>query len=291
MARLHPQFSGLTLSPATPIDLHMHTNYSDGRWPAQQLIDYLVTEGFQMVAVTDHDRVDKVAEIQELAAAKNLPVLSGVEMSTAWNDKMAHMLCYGFDPEHNELGPLSEKVVRLQLENTYDVNDALQKKGYAFPRQKEILAETHGKLNRPADNAALLRQHSYASDWQTAMRMITEAGFRSIKADMAEAVDAAHRSGALCLIAHPGRRERGFTYYDTALLDQLRAEIPIDGIEIYHPYHDKATIEAYLEYVHKHDLLYSTGSDSHCVPGRMPNKHRAEISRKLLECVGITVQE
>ena len=49
--------------PDAAIDLHMHTTYSDGRWPAQQLIDYLVSEHFDLVAVTDHDRIDKVTEI------------------------------------------------------------------------------------------------------------------------------------------------------------------------------------------------------------------------------------
>lgn len=53
----------LTLAPDAAIDLHMHTTYSDGRWPAQQLIDYLVSEHFDLVAVTDHDRIDKVTEI------------------------------------------------------------------------------------------------------------------------------------------------------------------------------------------------------------------------------------
>jgi len=279
--------SRVTLTPDTPIDLHMHTNYSDGRWPAQQLIDYLVTEGFQFVAVTDHDRVDKVAEIQQLADAKQLAVLSGVEMSTDWNGRMGHMLCYGFDPEQNELGPLTEKVVHLQLENTHEVNEELRRRGYDFPRQEELLKENGGKLRRPADNASLLREHRHAPDWRTAMRMITEAGFHTIKADMAETVDAVHRSGAVCLIAHPGRRESGFTFYDPALLDQLRSEIPIDGIEVYHPYHSREVIETYLEYVSKNDLLYSTGSDSHCVPGRMPIKYRAGISHKLLGRMGV----
>ncbi len=281
--------ASIQLTPDASVDLHMHTTYSDGRWPAQQLIDFLVTEGFQLVAVTDHDRVDKIAEIQGLAAEKRLPVLAGVEMSTDWNGKMGHMLCYGFDPQQNELRPLTEKVVRLQLENTQAVNEELQRKGYPMPRQEELLKENDGKLRRPSDNAYLLREHGYASNWQTAMQMITEAGFTSIKANMAETVDAVHKSGGVCLIAHPGRRESGFTFYDAPLLDQLRSEIPIDGIEIYHPYHNKEIIATYLAYVEKHDLLFSTGSDSHCIPGRMPIKHRAEVSRKLLERLGVTV--
>lgn len=282
--------SNLTVTPDAVVDFHMHTTYSDGRWPAQQLIDFLASDGFQLVAVTDHDRVDKVAEIQELAATKNLPVLSGVEMSTDWNGKMGHMLCYGFDPHQNALRPLTEEVVRLQLENTHEVNETLRRKGYDFPRQEEILAENGGELRYPTDNARLLVEHGHAPNWQSAMTMIREAGFRSIHADMAQTVDAVHRSGAVCLIAHPGRRESGFTFYDPALLDQLRSEIPIDGIEVYHPYHSKEMIEAYLDYVGKHNLLLSTGSDSHGIAGRLPIKHRAETSRKLLERVGITVE-
>ncbi len=287
MSRLTSQ---LTLAPDAAIDLHMHTTYSDGRWPAQQLIDFLANEAYDLVAVTDHDRVDMVASIQDLAAEKNLPVLAGVEMSTQWKGKMGHMLCYGFDPEDNYLREITEDVVRLQLVNTQEVHDELLHRGYEFPRKAEVLAENGGKLRRPVDNGRLLREHGYAPDWQTAMKMIREAGFRSIMADMEETVDAAHRSGAVCLIAHPGRREQSFTFYDIDLLDELRVGIPIDGIEVYHPYHSPEIVKAYLEYVRKHHLLLSTGSDSHGIPGRMPVKHRAEISRELLERVGILVK-
>jgi predicted metal-dependent phosphoesterase TrpH len=277
----------LTLAPDASIDLHMHTTYSDGRWPAQQLIDYLVSEGYDFVSVTDHDRVDMVASIQQLAAEKNLPVLAGVEMSTEWKGKMGHVLCYGFDPDDNFLREITESVVRLQLENTHAVHDELLQRGYAFPREDEVLAGHGGELRRPGDNGRLLREHGYAGDWQTALKIIREAGFRSIMADMAETVDAAHRSGAVCLIAHPGRREQNFTFYDTPLLDELRADVPIDGIEVYHPYHSPEIVKAYLDYVRKHDLLLSTGSDSHCIPGRMPIKHRAAISQALLERAGV----
>jgi 3',5'-nucleoside bisphosphate phosphatase len=281
--------TNLTLASDAAIDLHMHTTYSDGRWPAEQLINYLVTEQFDLVAVTDHDRVDTVVGIQQLATQQNLPVLAGVEMSTQWHGKMGHVLCYGFDPEKKDLRGVAESVVQRQLENTHQVYDTLRSKGYEFPRQEEVLAAHGGKLHLPADNIQLLRTHGYASDWQTGLRIIREAGFSSLLANMAETVDAAHRSGAVCLIAHPGRQEQGFTFYDPDLLDQVRAETPLDGIEVYHPYHRPEMVEVYLEYVRKHHLLLSTGSDSHSLPGRMPRKHRAEISRQLLERVGIQV--
>jgi predicted metal-dependent phosphoesterase TrpH len=213
----------ITLRPDASIDLHMHTTYSDGRWPAEQLIEFLSTQGFDLVAVTDHDRVDMVGSIQELGAAKGLPVLSGVEMSTEWQGKMGDVLCYGFDPQHNYLGEITERITREQLENTRAVYAELLKRGYSFPRQQEVLAERQGEVRIPGDNARLLRQHGYAPDWHTAVTMLREVGFRTIHASMAETVDAAHRSGAVSLIAHPGRRESGFTFYDPDLLDQVRA--------------------------------------------------------------------
>jgi 3',5'-nucleoside bisphosphate phosphatase len=282
--------SHLTLSPDSSIDLHMHTTYSDGHWPAEQLLDYLANEGFNLIAVTDHDRVDMVASIQALGAQRNLPVLAGVEMSTDWHGKMGDLLCYGFDPLHNDLQPLTARVVYLQLENTNAVYEKLLQQGYAFPRKDEILAKNAGQLVRPGDIIALLRAHNYASDFRAALKIITEAGYHSIKVNMAEAVEAAHSSGGVCLIAHPGRRESNFTFYSPELLDEVRSEIPLDGIEVYHPMHTPELVETYLAYARQHKLLQSTGSDSHSLPTRMPIKYRAEISRALLERVGIKVQ-
>jgi len=281
--------SQITLEPDAPIDLHMHTTYSDGQWPAERLITYLADEGFHLVAVTDHDRVDMVTSIQTLGALRDLPVISGVEMSTQWHGQMGDLLCYGFNPHQNEIQPLAERIVVKQLANTQEVYDRLLKQGYTFPRQDEVLAENGGKLRLPGDTIALLRAHNYASDWREGLRLITEAGYTSVKVGMAEAVEAVHRSGGVCLIAHPGRRESGFTFYSTELLDQVRAEIPLDGIEVIHPTHTPELVETYLAYAREHQLLQSTGSDSHSNPKRMPRKHRAEISRDLLERLGIHV--
>ena len=286
---MEPLTANLTLSPDASIDLHMHTTYSDGRWPVAQLIDYLVAEHYDLVAITDHDRIDTVASNQELAAQKNLPVLAGVEMSTDWHGMMGHVLCYGFDPRNNELLPLSQNVVQRQLENTRAVYEELRRKGYEFPRQQEVLQDSGGDVALPRDNIRLLREHGYVNDWQGGLRVIREAGFVSVHADMAETVEAAHRSSAVALIAHPGRREQGFTYYDIDLLDKVRAEVPLDGIEVYHPYHTPELVEAYRAYASKHHLLISTGSDSHSHAARMPIKHHAEISRDLLERVGIHI--
>lgn len=275
------------LPPDAAVDLHMHTTYSDGQWPAERLLDYLVSEAFDLVSVTDHDRVDKVAEIQEAGKEKGLPVLSGVEMSTEWNGKMGDLLCFGFDPLHNELSTITAKIQQRRTENARNIYDNLQREGYEFPRQQEVLSRNNGEIFYPHEVGMLLREHGYAANGSEAFRMIQKFGYTSTRVDMGETVEAVHRSGGVCLIAHPGRREQGFTFYSPELLDQVRQDVPIDGIEIYHPSHSKELNETYLVYATQHDLLMSAGSDSHSNPRRMPIKYRAEISRKLLERVGV----
>jgi len=93
----------------------MHTTHSDGTWTPEQLIDSLMSERFGLVAITDHDRVDTVASLQQLA----------VEMSTSWKGEPTDILCHGFDPEKNELNKLAQDVARHQRENTREVYENL----------------------------------------------------------------------------------------------------------------------------------------------------------------------
>jgi predicted metal-dependent phosphoesterase TrpH len=81
----------------------------------------------------------------------------------------------------------------------------------------------------------------------------------------------------------------GFARFDEPGLDRFRAAVPIDGLEVYHPSHTPGAAAMYLDYANHHSLLVSTGSNSHGKPDQMPIKYRAEISRKLLERLGITV--
>lgn len=278
----------LVLAPDAAIDLQMHTTFSDGTWTPEQLIDYLVREQFGLVAITDHDRVDTAASLQQLAAEKQLPLLAAVEMSTSWRGELTDVLCYGFDPEKNELQELAQDIARRQQENTREVCENLRKIGIAFPKPHELDALlTKPSAQQPHELVALLKNLGYGTGVPSAGTLVTDAGFFWATNDLATVVDATHRSGAVCLIAHPGRGE-GYTCYDAHLLDELRQEVPIDGFEVYHPAHKPEQIAMYREYAKTHRLLTSSGSDSHG-PEKQPIKYRAELSHSLLERLGIQI--
>lgn len=279
--------SHLVLAADAAIDLQMHTTYSDGRWTPEQLLDYLVSEQFGLVAITDHDRVDTVAALQQLAAQKRLPVLVAAELSTSWRAEATDILCYGFDPQGKELRDLAQDVLRRQREITQEVYANLQRKGYEFPRQQEVLGVSGGEPVQVDDLVRLVEEHGYGFD-KEARKIVFDAGYYYATNDIAAVVDASHRCGGVCLIAHPGRGGY-WTRYDVSLLDQLRQEVPIDGLEAYYPDHTAEQIEMYLEYARKHRLLVSSGSDSHGSE-KKPIKYRAELSRDLLERVGVQVR-
>ena len=294
--------TNLVLAPQAAIDLHLHTTYSDGAWTPGQLLDYLVSEQFGLAAITDHDRADTVATLQELALECHQPLLVAAEMTTLWKnelagidemsglDNMTDLLCFGFDPPPTPLNDLAQDLLRRQRENTQGVYENLLKQGYTFDQEPDALAALleQPSPQQPHALAALLIKHGYGAGQPSAGRIILEAGAAFATNDLAAVVEAAHRSGAVCLLAHPGHKD-GFTCYDVQMLDKLRQDIPIDGLEVYHRIHTPAQTAMYLEYAQQHRLLISSGSDSHR-PGKPPIQYPAELSRTLLERVGIQVK-
>jgi predicted metal-dependent phosphoesterase TrpH len=280
--------TGLKLAADAAIDLHLHTTYSDGRWTLEPLLDYLLREQFGLAAIADHDRADTVAAIQQLALDKHLPVLVAVEMTTTWKGELTDLLCFGFDSHHNALNDLAQDMLRRQQENTQQVYENLQRQGYALPPDALPATLAQPSSQQPHALVALLKEHGYGLGEPSAGKILSGAGCKFETNEPAAVVEAAHRSGAACLLAHPGRGD-GFVTFDVQLLDQFRQEAPVDGLEVYYPLHTPAQTEMYREYAQRHGLLISAGSDSHS-PDKPPIKYRAELSRGLLERVGIQVE-
>ncbi|MBI5671606.1 MAG: PHP domain-containing protein [Chloroflexi bacterium] len=274
----------LVLARDAAIDLQTHTIYSDGVWLPDQLIDYLAGEGFGLAAITDHDRVDTLVSLQRLALEKGFPLLVAVEMTTTWKGELVDILCYGFDPENNYLAELAQDVARRQRENTMQVCNFFHQQGYTLAEDEITAILDLPGSGQPFALAALLKKGGY----ETPGKMLREAGCDFATSDPAAVVDAAHRSSAVALIAHPGRSD-GFVCFDTDLLDELRRDVPVDGLEVYYPAHAPEQMEMYREYAEKHGLLTSSGSDSHG-PDKKPIKYPAQLSRNLLERLGIQVK-
>jgi 3',5'-nucleoside bisphosphate phosphatase len=278
-------YENLVLSPDAAIDLQLHTTYSDGTWTAETLLTHLSVEGFGLAAITDHDRADTQGELQKRAVEKQVPLLVAAEFSSLWKGELTDFLCYGFPPDTSPLHALAQDTTRRQHGNTRQVFEHLRRQGYPF---QEAMLE--GMLAKPAaqqltELLTLVSAHPLSD--QSVGKTLLDAGFAYMTQPPAEIVEAAHQSGAICMLAHPGRSD-GFLCYDRDLLDELRAEAAIDGIEAYYPLHTPEQTALYLDYAAQYNLLVSSGSDSHH-PEKPPIKYRAALSRHFLERLGIRV--
>jgi predicted metal-dependent phosphoesterase TrpH len=281
--------TGLALTSDASIDLQLHTVNSDGNWRPDELIDYLIDEGFKLAAITDHDRIDTAVALQKLALTKHFPLLLAVEMSAMWHKKPTDVLCYGFDPDRsNDLNDLAQFVARRQRENTREVyarlvlNDDLPPQSEDSDDLETILHTPSAQ--QPHDLVELIKK--YRLDHPAPDKLVKAAGLFFATVDIQAVVATTHRSGGVCLLAHPGRG--GDSNFDEAMLDQVLREVPIDGLEVYYPGHSTSRMSRYLVYARKHNLLVSAGSDSH---GRdsLPVKYPANLCRLLLERLGIEI--
>jgi len=271
------------------VDLHLHTFYSDGLWSPTELFDHLASRNFRVVAVVDHDTTAHVAELQQLGETRGLRVLAGVEVTSEWNGTIAHVLCYASEFSGNSLPELADETRRRQLENTREVYARLETRGYRFPRREEILAEQRGELRRPVDNARLLLGHGYVEDLDAGLSLIRDAGYVIAAARLDVTVAAAHASGAVALLAHPGRGGGEIVRYDPPLLEEMLEDTPLDGVEVDYPSHTLQQTDAYLALATRRDLLVGAGSDSHGPSQRLPIAYRADLCGKLLARCGTPV--
>jgi predicted metal-dependent phosphoesterase TrpH len=282
-----PTTHGLTLAPDAPIDMQTHTIFSDGRWKPDALIGHAKAARFGLIAITDHDRPDIVMEIQRIAREQGQPVMVATEMTTMWRGEYTDILCYGYDPAAAPILEVCADLQRRQRDNTALTFENLTRRGYVLPEDEmaEILALPAAA--QPFAVVGLLQRHGHNTHERSAGTLAKEAGITFETINIGDAIEAAHASGGVCIVAHPGRGVE-FTKYDAALLDELRQTVLIDGIEAYYPRHSAEQMAMFVEYAAKHNLFVSAGSDSHS-PDRLPIKYPAANCRALLERLGVTV--
>jgi hypothetical protein len=84
------------------IDLHIHTDCSDGRLPTQNIIEKTFNEGYKLISITDHNTIDAYKSMP-LANYKDFTVIKGIEFDCWHGYTLLHILGYGIDIENEEL--------------------------------------------------------------------------------------------------------------------------------------------------------------------------------------------
>jgi predicted metal-dependent phosphoesterase TrpH len=247
------------------IDLHMHTTASDGRCSPRELVDRVAAGGVTVMAVTDHDTMASVAEVQALAQSRGIDAHAGIEITAVEGGRDIHVLGYFLNPEEKRLIEFLRVQRETRVKRVHAIAARLAELGVPIDLQA-LLDEAQRNLGRSIGRpqvARALQLAGHVADTKEAFdRFLGSAGpaFVSRPGSPPEVViGIIHRAGGVASLAHPGR-----TRIDSRI--KPLAIAGLDALEVYHSDHDEAAIQRYRRLASDLGLLMTGGSDFHGDP-------------------------
>jgi predicted metal-dependent phosphoesterase TrpH len=251
------------------IDLHLHTNASDGLLSPDALVDRLAEAGIHTFSVTDHDTVAGLARAEAAAARHGLRFVPGIEITAVEDGLDVHMLGYGFDSTSSMLEEFLKAQRAERLMRAYRIIERLRELGIPLDADQVIGATlpSSGKaIGRPVIARALVAK-GHADSVSDAFNRFLGSGKPAFMprtgAPAAEVVDIIARAGGVASMAHPGVTKRD------ALIPHLVSR-GLAAIEVWHSDHDDETTMRYLAQAEALGLHMTGGSDFH---GDLPDRN------------------
>ena len=242
-----------------PADLHVHTTASDSTLTPREVIGECVVHGIEMVAVTDHDTVEGVAETEAAGREVGVRVVPGVEMTSYVDGREIHILGLFIDVQNGAFRDLARLACVARHERVHKMVGLLQQHNIEITADDVMAAAGPGVPGRPHVAQAMVKQGGVSSVSDAFKYYIANDGPAYVpKYDLspAEVAGVIHGAGGVSIVSHPGV---GLT---DSLVRQLIAD-GVQGIEAFHPLHGPAQVERYLAMARELGALVSGGSDSH----------------------------
>jgi len=247
------------------IDLHTHSVFSDGLCEPAELVRRAVAAGMHALALSDHDSLAGFGALARAAGEVGLEVITGVELSCEFQGRDLHVLGYGVSVEYQQLQDALQVFRDARETRGIAIIDKLHGLGVYVDKDAIMKKAEGGALGRPHIAEALLEGGYVSSFGEAFDRYIGEdcpAYVEKYKMSPNEAVTRIREAGGLSFIAHPGY----YLQHDPDLNALL--EYGFDGIEIYHPSHNRKTTEHLTQIAASRGIMASGGSDFHGVEGR-----------------------
>jgi predicted metal-dependent phosphoesterase TrpH len=238
----------------------MHSTFSDGLFSPTELIGKAVKRKLAAISLTDHDCLDGTKEAVAAGKEMDVEVLSGVELSCEFKERDLHILGYGVDPYHAEFQEMLQRFRDTREKRGMKIVEKLNKLGVTIDADDVMAKSEHGALGRPHIAAVMAEKGFVKSAVEAFDKYIAEGGpayVPKFKMSPPEAIRYIRLAGGLSFIAHPGIFLTDMDEMSTLLSEGF------DGIEVYHPKHNVATVKALTSMAEERDLLLSGGSDYH----------------------------
>lgn len=227
------------------VNFHCHSIFSDGEQTPEALAASLAAAGVRYAALTDHDSIEGLPRFQDAIKKRGVACLPGVELTTQFNWREAHLLGYGFDPETPDLVATLLSLRQVRDLEVHSIAGSLRKIG---------TNHVGGSEDVPAVSAA-----------------------PDGRLEIGDAITLLHRARGRAFWAHP------LTYEpDLQRLDSCVAELKamgLDGMEtIYAPFSETQRAEL-CQLAQKYDLPVCAGTDFHGTNGPGSKGYGIEMPR------------
>lgn len=245
-------------------DLHSHSTASDGQYSPSELVGLAKQAGIEVLALTDHDTVDGVAEAVEAGNRLGLRVLPGIELS-AREYNTYHILGYGMDITNPELLALCEERKGRRDQRSLLIIRYLEEKGMPISLD-EVEAVAGGVVIGRPHFARVMLDKGYISNFRHAFDhyLDTEEYHEYVgnsRPTAERCIEVIKGAGGKVSLAHPYQ----IGLDDEALEGQMRElkELGLDAIECFYPRHSPEQTAFYLRLAERYGLHVTGGSDFH----------------------------
>lgn len=253
------------------VDLHTHSNISDGTLSPEQLVHAAHEKGVHTLALTDHDTMDGLALAAQIANGYDMKLISGVEISSQWS-RPATKKSYSVHIVALNMQQPEPLLAVLQQQKQIRAERAEQICRLLTPLiGQDIYADVLSKVDGEADRitrthiAKTLVEKGIVSRVQQAFDKYIKEGKKAyVKFDglgLEETIQAIHASGGFAVLAHPTRYDLSAT--NVRYLIELFAQSGGDAVELPPQIDPPATRQMVDRMIAEQGLKVSVGSDFH----------------------------
>ena len=247
------------------IDLHTHTNESDGSYTPFELVDAAVALGLDALAISDHDTLAGYDRALPRAREKGLDLVCGIELSTKFHGKTVHLLGYFLDqPPADAFRAWLAEMQATRRDRNLRMAERLRSLGIDITIE-EVEQRGRSLAGRP-HFARIMLEKGYVSSIQQAFDEYLDESAKGYvdrhEPDLALGIARIAAAGGISSIAHPVR----LGYRDPERLRTVVGEMRDAGLialEVYHSDHKPADVEQFLGLTREFKLGVTGGSDFH----------------------------
>jgi predicted metal-dependent phosphoesterase TrpH len=241
------------------IDLHVHTNASDGLLAPAELVRKAREAGLSALGIADHDTVNGIGEAFDAAAIEGIMLVPGVEINAYHGDFEYHILGYFIDHRDARLAVALAELRAARVRRMQVIVSRLGELGMEVSPEEILAVSGDASVGRPHIARVMVSKGHVSSIREAFDRFIGEgkpAYAPRSKLTPAEAIALIKAAGGLTVLAHPG------LWGGDELIPQLAAW-GIVGLEVYTPDHTGEQIGRYRRFAKELGLIATGGSDFH----------------------------